>query len=63
MSGYTVVNGVANGVDGHAPKLDFTVSSTAIAGQDCSPKLTMLADLPQCHQQSIDLHFQNPPQH
>ena len=25
MSGYTVVNGLANGVNGHAPKLDFTV--------------------------------------
>lgn len=29
MSGYTVVNGVADGVDGHASKLDFTVSSIA----------------------------------
>jgi len=33
MSGYTVVNMVANGVDGHAPEMDFTVSSTTVRGQ------------------------------
>jgi hypothetical protein len=50
MSGYTVVNGVANGVDGHAPKLDFTVSSTPFKAKNASI-LTMLTDLSQCHQQ------------
>lgn len=28
--GYTVINGVADGVNGHAPKVDFTVSYTSI---------------------------------